>query len=269
MPKNTLYVTGFTKESKAADLAPDFEKYGELVRLDIPPPRTDDGEKYAFVEYKNPEDCEKALELDGKQLPYAMKDGLVVQLARSDPYSARRGYRNGPRYRRGGYGGRGGGAAPGYGYGGPYPPPRGRGGYGYPGYGYERGGYGGGGYGGAYPARPGREPYYGGYGGPYGREAYGYRGYDDYRAGPDDRDPGYDPRDRYHNTGRRDGSDRNYENGGRPADAYPREGPREEGHDGERGERGDRGDREEYGRGRFSRSASPKRERSRSRSPSR
>lgn len=27
MPKNTLYVTGFTKESKAADLAPDFEKY--------------------------------------------------------------------------------------------------------------------------------------------------------------------------------------------------------------------------------------------------
>lgn len=27
MPKNTLYVTGFAKESKAADLAPDFEKY--------------------------------------------------------------------------------------------------------------------------------------------------------------------------------------------------------------------------------------------------
>lgn len=27
MPKNTLYVTGFSKDSKAADLAPDFEKY--------------------------------------------------------------------------------------------------------------------------------------------------------------------------------------------------------------------------------------------------
>lgn len=27
MPRNTLYVTGFTRESKAADLAPDFEKY--------------------------------------------------------------------------------------------------------------------------------------------------------------------------------------------------------------------------------------------------
>lgn len=27
MPKNTLYVTGFSKESKAADLAPEFEKY--------------------------------------------------------------------------------------------------------------------------------------------------------------------------------------------------------------------------------------------------
>lgn len=27
MPKNTLYVTGFTRESKAVDLAPEFEKY--------------------------------------------------------------------------------------------------------------------------------------------------------------------------------------------------------------------------------------------------
>lgn len=27
MPLDTLYVTGFSKESKAADLAPDFEKY--------------------------------------------------------------------------------------------------------------------------------------------------------------------------------------------------------------------------------------------------
>lgn len=27
MPQKTLYVTGFSKESKAADLAPDFEKY--------------------------------------------------------------------------------------------------------------------------------------------------------------------------------------------------------------------------------------------------
>lgn len=188
-----------------------------------------------------------------------MKDGLVVQLARSDPYSSRRAprgsYRGG--YRRG-YGARGGG--PGYGYGGPYPPPRGRGGYGYPGYGYERGGYGGG-YGGPYPSRLGREPYYGGYGGPYGREAYGYRGYDDYRAAPDDRDPGYDHRDRYHGDRRRD-SDRNYENGRPgPAEGYNgRDGgePREESHGGD-----------DYARGRYSRSASPKRDRSRSRSPSR
>ncbi|RKP32974.1 hypothetical protein METBISCDRAFT_25170 [Metschnikowia bicuspidata] len=80
MPKNTLYVTGFTRETKAADLAPDFEKYGELVRLDIPPTR-EDGQKYAFVEYKNPEDCEKALELDGKAI-HCKEGGLTVQMAR-------------------------------------------------------------------------------------------------------------------------------------------------------------------------------------------
>lgn len=236
------------------------------------------------MEYKSPEDCEKALELDGKQMPYSMKDGLVVQLARSDPYSARRGDR-GRDYGRGGYGrgyGRGGygartgggyGARGGYGgYGGPYPPPpRSRGGYGYPSYGYERGGYGG--YGGAYGARGGRDGGYGGYGARdygYGRDAYGYRGYDDYR-GPDE--PAYDPRerDRYHNgERRREGGDYSYE--------------RAAGDDGARDEREARSDREtrddrdgreardrdgDYPRGRYSRSASPKRERSRSRSPSR
>lgn len=35
MPKNTLYVTGFTKESKAADLAPDFEKYVVSSRFSL------------------------------------------------------------------------------------------------------------------------------------------------------------------------------------------------------------------------------------------
>ncbi|PVH22036.1 hypothetical protein CXQ85_004705 [Candidozyma haemuli] len=225
MPKNTLYVTGFTKESKAADLAPDFEstfhpssrRYGELVRLDIPPPRTDDGEKYAFVEYKNEEDCEKALELDGKPLPYAKQDGLVVQMARSDPFSARRGsFRGGPRgafrgrgYGRGGYG-RGGYAAPPYAA--PYPPPRGgRGGYGY-GYGYERGGYG---YPGPHPYPPprgGRDPYYGdGYG--YGREPYGYRDrrYDDRGPPGDERDSYRDRPDRYVGDRRDGGRDRDFE----------------------------------------------------------
>ncbi|OBA19800.1 hypothetical protein METBIDRAFT_79157 [Metschnikowia bicuspidata var. bicuspidata NRRL YB-4993] len=307
MPQNTLYVTGFTRETKAADLAPDFEKYGELVRLDIPPPRSVDGEKFAFVEYKNSEDCEKALEIDGKSFPYALKDGLTVQLARSDPISSRRGFRGGLGG-RGGYSGRGAGymgrgGRGGYGYPSPYAPPRGgRGGYGYQNYGYERGGYGSGGYGGGYPSYPsrgghdasygsrepgygGREPGYGGgdpayggrdasygsaypgYGGyapaPY-RDSYGYRGYDDYRApGADDRDYGYLSRDKYHNPDRRRGADRNYDSSDRHAlegthdsrDSDTRAFPSNE--------------PEEYGRGRYSRSNSPKRDKSRSRSPSR
>ncbi|PVH13550.1 uncharacterized protein CXQ87_001656 [Candidozyma duobushaemuli] len=217
MPKNTLYVTGFTKESKAADLAPDFEK-------------TDDGEKYAFVEYKTEEDCEKALELDGKPLPYAKQDGLVVQMARSDPYSARRGSFRGSRGFRGGRGG-------GYGYG----------------YGYERGGYG-------YPAphpypppRGGRDPYYDGYG--YGREPYGYR--DRRYDGPgDERDSYRDRADRY--VGDRGGRDRDFEtrDEDRSRDAAGPDSHEPNGND-------------EYSRGRYSRSASPQRERSRSRSPSR
>ncbi|ODV67227.1 hypothetical protein HYPBUDRAFT_11819 [Hyphopichia burtonii NRRL Y-1933] len=257
MPKNTLYVTGFSKESKAADLAPDFEKYGDLVRLDIPPPRTDDGEKYAFVEYKNAEDCEKALELDGKQLPYALKDGLVVQQARSDPFSVRRGGFRG----RGGYGyaPRGGyGYAPRGGYGGYGPPPR-RGGYGSYGPPPPRGGYGYGGYGGYAPR--------GGYGyaprgdygyaprGDYGRGGYASRGDREYRSGRGAhlREPTYDNRagnDRY---SREDSSSR---------------GPNEESNGADDRDRPEAGDG--FARGRYSRSPSrsPVR-RDRSRSPER
>lgn len=89
MPRNTLYVTNFSREAKAADLAPDFEKYGDLIRLDIPPPRTDDGQKYAFVEYKEDEAAERALEMHGMDLPYSKEGGLNVQMARSDPNLAR------------------------------------------------------------------------------------------------------------------------------------------------------------------------------------
>ncbi|KAG7662271.1 uncharacterized protein J8A68_004165 [[Candida] subhashii] len=249
MPKNTLYVTGFSKESKAADLAPDFEKYGELVRLDIPPPRTDDGEKYAFVEYKDAESCEKALELDGKTLPYSLKDGLVVQVARSDPYSVRT--RGGFRGRGGyGYAPRGGAysSAPRGGYGSYGPPRGGRGGYGgyrgdygsgsRGGYGGYRGDYGyGGGRGGGYGGYRGDGGYRGGRGGSYGSDRGEYRS---------SRGPTYDNRaDRYRDD---------------------REGGERRG--GEQREGGDRGSRDgDYGRGKYSRSPSrspPRRERSRS-----
>lgn len=171
------------------------------------------------MEYKNAEDCEKALELNGKQLPYSLKDGLVVQLARSDPYSTRRG---GFRGRGGGYGysSRGGyGYAPrgSYGYaprGGYYSSSRGSYGRGrgsYSGYGYSsgyndyddgsydngsydngygyRGGYYGGSRGGYYGTSRGS---YRGYRGGYGSRDYSNRSYNDrdYRS----REPAYEHR---------------------------------------------------------------------------
>ncbi|CAH2353592.1 hypothetical protein CLIB1423_11S03224 [[Candida] railenensis] len=248
MPKNTLYVTGFTRESKAVDLAPEFEKYGDLVRLDIPPPRTDDGEKFAFVEYKDYEDSQKALELNGKTLPFSIGSGLTVQEARSDPYSTR-----GGRGSRGGFRGRGSSRGPrgsrgGYGYGGGYgrdydprddygpPPPRdyrgGRGGY--------RGGY--------------EDSYDRG----YDNRDRGYdRGYDrdrDYeRGGYDVRDRGYPPR----------GSEKDYRSGGERSYRDDRDRPTPEESSG--------GDSKDYGRGRYSRSPSrsPVGGRDRSRSPER
>lgn len=263
------------------------------MRLDIPPPRTDDGQKYAFVEYKNPEDCEKALELDGKALPFAIKEGLTVQVARSDPFLRRT--RGRPPYRGGferggrgdGYGGRNGS----YGY----PAPggygsRGRGPYGY---GYEpRGGYlhGYAPYGGR---SGGRDHGYGPYGAPPGGymggpmpyprdyDSYGYRGYDDYR----DSGRGYEPRDRYHDRERGDRdrgdrergdrergdrSDRDRSTRRRPSDRPESSNSGEPGSEAPHPSSSEGGNNEpaEYDRGRYPRADSP-REKNRSRSPSR
>lgn len=267
-------------------------RFGELVRLDIPPPR-EDGQKYAFVEYKNPEDCEKALELDGKTLEFSNKEGLTVQMARLDPNLRRNrnrqyrgGYERGPPY---GYGG-------GYGYG---PGPRGGrgGGYGYS-YGYDHG-----------PGGYGPDPYLHGYP-PYSNYGRGGRGGRDRDSR--DRD-GRDGRDRDSRDGR-DRDSRPYMQYGVPpggyAPPYPRDYdsygyrglyddyPRERYLDRERGDRGrdyrdrdgrDNRDRErrprdrdaepvddaelkgepaEYDRGRYPRAESP-RDKNRSRSPSR
>ena len=48
MPRSaTLYVTNLAHSARARDLAYEFERYGKIVRCDIPP-----GKPFAFIEFE-------------------------------------------------------------------------------------------------------------------------------------------------------------------------------------------------------------------------
>ncbi|KAG9323618.1 hypothetical protein KVV02_006907 [Mortierella alpina] len=95
--QTTLFVSGFSFRTRARDLAYEFERYGPLVRCDIPAPRNNSSKAYAFVEFEDYRDCEDAY--------YEMRDfrfdgyRLDVQYAKNNPSSSWR-YEHGGGRRR-------------------------------------------------------------------------------------------------------------------------------------------------------------------------
>ncbi|KAL9556731.1 hypothetical protein MBANPS3_001712 [Mucor bainieri] len=81
--RTTLFVAGFGGRTRARDLAYEFERYGRLVRCDIPAPKSYAAKVYAFVEFEDPHDAEDAFnEMHGRRI-----DGytISVQWARNAP----------------------------------------------------------------------------------------------------------------------------------------------------------------------------------------
>ncbi|ORX49487.1 RNA-binding domain-containing protein [Hesseltinella vesiculosa] len=83
MPPSTLHVAGFSSHIRARDLAYEFERFGPLVRCDIPAPKNPKSVPFAFVEFEDPRDAVDAFndmhgfEIDGCR--------ISVQWAKSAP----------------------------------------------------------------------------------------------------------------------------------------------------------------------------------------
>ncbi|KAJ2521038.1 hypothetical protein GGI11_002127 [Coemansia sp. RSA 2049] len=82
MGKRILYVTGFSRDTRARDLAHAFERYGRLVRCDIPGARRD-AKPFAFVEYEDSRDADDAYDRMHDQ--YVDEYRISVQWAKRPP----------------------------------------------------------------------------------------------------------------------------------------------------------------------------------------
>lgn len=81
----TLFVTGFPNGMRARELAYEFEKYGEIIRCDVPAQPASRNKRYAFVEYVHEDDAVQALgRLSGEHL---QGKALIVEWAKRTPGS--------------------------------------------------------------------------------------------------------------------------------------------------------------------------------------
>ncbi|KAL5478810.1 hypothetical protein ACEPAI_2087 [Sanghuangporus weigelae] len=99
MPRTILYIRGFHANTRARDLAYEFERYGPLIRCDIPAPRGhgSGASPYAFIEFRSSRDASAAF--DDMHGRYFEGSRLTVEWAKRLPSSM---WRSGRSPRRGG-----------------------------------------------------------------------------------------------------------------------------------------------------------------------
>ncbi|KNC96356.1 uncharacterized protein SPPG_09528 [Spizellomyces punctatus DAOM BR117] len=81
--RTTLFVRGFGPNVRARDLAYEFERFGRLVRCDIPAPKSARSLPFAFVEFEDYRDADDAYNsMHGKMID---GDRIDVEFARNRP----------------------------------------------------------------------------------------------------------------------------------------------------------------------------------------